>query len=149
MRRMSLIFGITASVLGALLWAAVPASASSVPSPVTIDTLRSATDTWSASGAIVDSGAFIDSTEFFAGSSSTFHAVRVFLGEDGTFTAVGNVRILPSTDPDIAFFVVGRWSVTHGSGEYVDLHGGGSINEEYVVASDSLVGVWTGSVLFA
>jgi hypothetical protein len=149
MRRTLLIFGMTASVLGVLICAAVPASASSVPSPVTIDTLRSATDTWSASGAIVDSGGFIDTTAFFAGSSSTLHVVRVFSGEDGTFTAVGNVRILPSTDPDIAFLVVGRWSVTDGSGEYVDLHGGGIINEEYVVASDSLVGMWTGSVLFA
>jgi hypothetical protein len=51
--------------------------------------------------------------------------------------------------PDIGFFVVGRWVVTGGSGPYANLHGGGTISEEYLIASDSLVGTWTGTVVVA
>jgi hypothetical protein len=149
MRRILAAVGVAAMVVCWLALDAVPAVASSAPAPVTIHTLRSDTDTWSATGAIVDSGPFVDPTEFFAGSSSVFHATRVFSGEEGTFTVVGTVRIIPSSDPDIAFTVVGRWAVTDGTGAYSGMHGGGWIFEEFVLASSSLVGMWTGQVVFA
>jgi hypothetical protein len=152
MRRTILVLAAAALVVVWPIAAAVPAAASSVPAPVTIHTVKAFTDTsvvetWSATGAIVDSGSFVDLRELYAGPS-TYHTVRVFSGADGTFTVVANVRILPSADPDIAAYVVGRWTVTGGTGAYDDLHGGGTIYEEFFIASDSLVGTWTGAVLF-
>jgi hypothetical protein len=148
MRRAVVIFAMPAVVATCLVAGAAPVLASSGPASVTIETLRSsAGDTWSATGAITDAGTFVDPTEFFGGSSSTFHATRVFSGGKGTFTAVADVRIVSSSDPDIGFYVVGRWVVTGGSGAYATLRGGGSISEEYVIASDSLVGTWTGTVV--
>jgi hypothetical protein len=128
---------------------ALPAVGASAPADVTIHTLRSDTDTWSATGAISDSGPFVDPTEFIAGSSAMFHATRTFSGEEGTFTAVATVRIVPSSDPDISFTAVGRWAVTSGTGAYSGMHGGGSVFEEFVPVSESLVGTWTGQVVFA
>jgi hypothetical protein len=131
------------------LWLMVPASAaaSAMPTSVTIHTLRSDTDAWFATGAITDAGTFVDPTEFFAGSSSTFHATRVFTGDDGTITTVANVRILASSDPDVGFFVVGTWAITSGTGAYANVHGQGAINEELV--APGLVGTWTGTIVFA
>jgi hypothetical protein len=149
MRRIISVSALAVLVVSWLALNTVPAVAASAPADVTIHTLRSDTDTWSATGAIIDSGPFVDPTEFFAGSSSTFHATRVFTGDDGTFTIVGNVRILASSDPDVAFFVVGTWAITSGTGAYSGMHGGGSIFEEFVLASESLVGTWTGQVVFA
>jgi hypothetical protein len=141
-------FLLLAAVCAVALWLLVPtqAVASSVPTDVTIHTLRANADTWSATGAITDSGTFVDPTAFFGGPA-TFHAHRTFTGNDGTFNVTGNVRILPSSDPDVGFYVVGRWAITSGTGAYANAHGGGVINEALVNAG--LVGTWTGQITFA
>jgi hypothetical protein len=136
-----------AMIIVGLVFASTPARAALGSEAITIHTLRSDSDSWASTGAITDAGPFVDPTEFLAGSSSTFHAVRVFSGEDGTFTAVANVQIRPSDDPDVAFYVVGKWAIITGTGAYADAHGGGSISEELVVATGSLVGTWTGRIV--
>jgi hypothetical protein len=145
MRKAILILATVA--MGLWLMGSTSAGASAMPTGVTIHTLRSDTDTWSATGAITDAGTFVDPTEFFAGSSSTFHVTRVFAGDAGRFTVVGNVRIVPSSDPDVGFFVAGTWAITSGTGAYANAHGRGVINEELVAAG--LVGTWTGTIVFA
>jgi len=145
MRKVFLILATAA--IGLCLMAPTSAAALAMPTSVTIHTLRTDADTWSATGAITDVGTFVDPTEFFAGSSSTFHVTRVFTGVDGSFTVVGNVRILASSDPDVGFFVVGTWAITSGTGAYANAHGRGRINEEQVAAG--LVGTWTGTILLA
>ena len=147
MKRVVILVMAAASIVAASLAVPMAAAASSIPGSVTIHTLRTDTDTWSATGAFTDAGTFVDSTEFFGGSSSTFHARRTFTGEDGTFTTVGNVRILPSSDPNVGFYVVGRWALTSGTGAYATMHGQGTIDEELVASG--LVGTWTGEVIFA
>ena len=136
----------TVCVVASWLLAPTQAGASSVPTDVTIHTLRTDTDTWSATGAITNAGTFVDPTAFFGGPA-TFHVHRTFTGDNGTFNVTGNVRILPSSNPDVGFYVVGRWAITSGTGVYANAHGGGAIDEALVSAG--LVGTWTGQITFA
>jgi hypothetical protein len=144
-----------ASVLLALswLWPALLAGSASATTPasVTIHTLRNDNgDSWSASGAVNDSGPFVDPVEFFAGKGSpltTFHAVRTYEGRQGTFTVRAEVVITPSSDPHIAFFVSGGWAIIRGTGAYSDLRGQGTLHEQAVISPCcGLVGIWSGRV---
>jgi hypothetical protein len=134
-------------VIAGWVLTASPSSATT-PTSVTISTVRSdAGDSWSATGAITDSGRFVDPVEFFAGSSSSFHATRIYQGSQGTFTVQAAVLIQPSSDPEVGFVVTGRWAVISGTGAYADLHGTGGIHEELDLSPCcALVGTWSGFV---
>jgi len=89
----------------------VTPAAATTPVSVSIHVVRDDTgDHWTAEGAIVGSGTFVDDPGFFAGRSETFHVVRTFTDAEGTFSARGDVRILATSDPAV-FDVVGRWAI--------------------------------------
>jgi len=142
---------VLAMVLGVSLatgLAVLPATAA-MPQSLTINVLRDADDTWSSSGAFSDSGAFTEVPgvrNFFAGSSSTFHVVRTFTGDDGTFTTRADVRIGATSDPNV-LSVTGRWAVLSGTGAYAKLTGAGSISETVDFSTGVIQGTWQGRVL--
>jgi hypothetical protein len=129
--------------------AAAPAGASA-PQALTITVHRDGGDTWSASGALSDSGPFVESPgvpSFFAGRSSTFHVVRTFIGADGTFSTRADVRITATDDPNV-LAVTGRWAVLSGTGAYENLSGAGASAEFFDTSTGVVQGTWQGEVLF-
>jgi hypothetical protein len=124
----------------------VPRAVAGMPEPVAISVVRDANgDLWSSSGAFTDSGSLVDERSFFAGSSSTFHTFRTYQGTDGAFVTRADVRILPSSDPDV-LLVTGRWAVVSGTGAYANLHGAGTVNETFNTSVFVISGTWIGSV---
>jgi hypothetical protein len=136
-----------AALVLASLVAALPAQAA-VAQTLVLHTHTDAvagTTAWSSDGAFVDAGNFNDDSAFFAGSSATYHVVRTFIGADGTFTVVANVRVLPTADPGI-LNVTGPWSVQSGTGAYAGLTGAGVIKETFDTSALTISGTWTGHV---
>lgn len=128
---------------------AAPAVAS-VPQAITVNIHRDGGDTWSASGAFSDSGSFVDAPgvpSFFAGTSSTFHVIRMFTGAEGTFSTRADVKITATADPNV-LAVTGRWAVLSGTGTYENLAGAGSIAEFFDTSTGAIQGTWLGKVLF-
>lgn len=149
MRRLIALVAIVSMALLGLMAISGPAQAST-PAALTINVHRDGGDTWSASGAFSDSGSFIESPgvpSFFAGSSSTFHVVRTFIGADGTFSTRADVRITATDDPNV-LAVTGRWAVLSGTGAYENLSGAGAIAEFFDTSTGVIQGTWQGEVLF-
>jgi hypothetical protein len=139
---------VTCAVFAALAFAGIGGLApslagASVPTALTIDVLRNAQgDTWSSSGAFTDAGVFHDNPGFFGGSS-TYHVVRTFRGEDGTFRVRGDVRIVPAAAAGV-FDVIGHWAVLSGTRGYEGIHGAGDILEIFDTNVGQIAGSWTG-----
>ena len=70
---------------------------------------------------------------------------RVYAGEDGSFVARADVRVLPTADPT-KLAVRGPWAVLSGTGAYAQLHGAGAVNEVLDLAVEQISGTWTGTV---
>src|SRR5688572_9440869 len=124
MRKLALLLALIAAF--SAVWAA-PALGTP-PEALTISVSRPG-DVWSASGAFSDSGTFADDQIFFT-RTLTLHGFRTFTSSAGTFTARGDVRILPTETPGV-FDVTGRWAVVAGTGAYADLHAAGMITETF------------------
>jgi hypothetical protein len=111
----------------ALALAAPLAAAASAPEPVRIETHGvftgpdSTAGTFVISGAVSDSGSYIDS---FRLAGETLQVVKTLSGSGGTITlsAQGVVRW---TSPTTATFLAGHWQVVSGTGAYAELQGGG------------------------
>jgi hypothetical protein len=150
MRRLVAALGVALSLtVPWTLIAAAPAGAS-IPQALTINVHRDGGDTWSASGAFSDAGSFVDSPgvpSFFAGSSSTIHVVRTFIGADGTFTTRADARITATDNPNV-LAVTGQWAVLSGTGAYENLSGAGASAELFYPSTGVVQGTWQGEVLF-
>jgi hypothetical protein len=113
--------------VGALALAAPLVAGASAPEPVSIETHGvftgpdSTAGTFVISGALSDSGTYVDS---FRLAGETLHVVKTLSGDGGTITltAQGVVRW---TSPTTATFFAGHWQVVSGTGAYADLQGGG------------------------
>jgi hypothetical protein len=112
-------------LLSAATLALAPASPATSGQAVTINSQIQTgpfTGTWTATGAIADSGALIEPNVNFVGNGQ-LHIVRVFTGAQGTIT----IRIestLNSVVGDTGTFT-GHWVVVSGTGAYANLHGQG------------------------
>jgi hypothetical protein len=142
----------SAVLIGVLLALAVPAAtASAAPQQVIFTMTRDlnpGSDTWSAAGAIVDGGTFADDPAFFGGRSLTLHVDRTLVGTEGTLTLRGDVRLIPTDDPDV-IAVTGRWNTLSGTERYATTYGSGPISETFNVAEGTVNGVWSGSLVTA
>jgi hypothetical protein len=148
-RRLFAVVTVVAMALLGLIAVSGPAQGST-PVALTINVHRDGGDTWSASDAFSDAGSFVDSPgvpSFFAGSSSTFHIVRTFIGADGTFSTRADVRITATDDPNV-LAVTGRWAVLSGTGAYENLSGAGASAEFFDTSTGVVQGTWQGEVLF-
>lgn len=111
------------------LTAIVPAGAAAdAPEPVTIDLHgiltgpSSIAGTWTASGAITDSGTY---SETIALRGSTVHVVKQLESQLGTIVLSARA-VLVWTSPTRAVFHAGQWRFVSGTGAYESLKGGGS-----------------------
>jgi hypothetical protein len=117
-----------ALLCGVLALTASKAVAAGSPEPITIETHGvftgpdSTAGTFSMTGAVVDSGTYVDSLRL---AGATIHVVKTLSGERGTLTldAQGVVRWTSATT---ATFFAGQWKVVAATGDYAGLHGGGS-----------------------
>lgn len=136
-----------AMVLLVLAFVAIaPGSAAATPSPSLMIGVERPGDSWSASGAITDSGTFADDRVVF-NKGFTYHAFRTFTGSNGAFVARADARIVPTGQPGV-FDVTGRWAVIGGTGDYAELHGRGMISETFDAAAGTVAGTWAGVVHF-
>jgi hypothetical protein len=114
------------AVLGSALLAALPATASA-PEPVTVGMHGVLTGpgtvdgTYSVSGAVEDSGTYVE-TYRFAGQS--IHGVKTLTGRNGTVTLVADA-VVRWTSPTRAELFAGHWRFESGTGAYAGIRGGG------------------------
>jgi hypothetical protein len=112
----------------AILALATPlAAAATAPEPVRIETHGvftgpgSTTGTFVMSGAVSDSGTYVDSLRL---AGETIHVVKTLFGSGGTITLTAQ-GVVQWTSPTTATFFAGHWQVASGTGRYADLQGGG------------------------
>jgi hypothetical protein len=120
MKRMALI-GLLVLLSAATLVLA-PASPATTGQGVTINSqivVGPFTGTWTASGAIADSGTLVEPYVNFVGNGQ-LHIERVFTGTQGTIT----IRIQSTLVGDTLTFT-GYWVVVSGTGAYANVHGEG------------------------
>jgi hypothetical protein len=117
---------VLAAVLGSALLAALPATAGA-PEPVTVIMHGVLTGpgtvdgTYSVSGAVEDSGTYVE-TYRFAGRS--IHGVKTLTGRNGTVTLVADA-VVRWTSPTRAELFAGHWRFESGTGAYAGIRGGG------------------------
>jgi hypothetical protein len=115
------------AVLGLGLLGALPAAASA-PQPVRVEMTGAFTGpstvagTYSSSGAVEDSGTYVE-TFRFAGAS--IHGVKTLTGNAGTVTLIADA-VIRWTSPTTAVLFAGHWRFVGGTGAYQDIQGGGS-----------------------
>jgi hypothetical protein len=78
--------------------------------------------TWSATGAVTDTGTY---TETFHFVGNTVHVEKVLVGSGGTIDLAARATVV-WTSPCTATFTVGNWQMAGVSGAYESLQGGGS-----------------------
>jgi hypothetical protein len=110
-----------------LLVGPLAAAHATTPEPVTIQStvqLGTFTGTWSATGAINDSGTLVEPV-VISTDSHQLHIVRVNTSGVGSFTLRIDSTLTSGSPPDSGTFV-GRWVVVSGTGAYATLHGEGT-----------------------
>jgi hypothetical protein len=106
---------------------------------------------FSATGAVSDSGTFVNSRFAFGGLAApsfvSVHATQRFDGALGTFTLRADIKETATLDPNV-LTDKGTWAVVDGTGTYETLRGGGQITG----TADDNTGVinrtYTGTVHF-
>ena len=149
-RRVLIVVGL--ALLGALPVAST--AAASAPTPVTIQTQKPfgpAPGTFSATGAISDSGTFANVRRTIGGiGAPTFlinHLEQRFEGAFGSFTLRAEIKETLTADP----FVLtgeGTWAVLDGTGAYATLRGHGTVTGTADEHTGVITRVYTGRVLF-
>ena len=131
-----------------------PAAAGSERAAVTIETQKPfgpSPGTFSASGAITDSGTFGNSSFVFSGvGAPTFtivHPKQVFDGALGTFTLRANIKETVTADPNV-LTGEGTWAIVDGTGAYEDLRGQGAITGTADHNTNVISRIYTGNVHF-
>jgi hypothetical protein len=123
MKRFALLAALV--LLSAATLALAPASSATTGQAVTINSqivLGPFTGTWTATGAIADSGTLIEPIVNFV-DSHQLHIERVFTGAQGTIT----IRIQSTVTGVVGGtgYFTGNWVVVSGTGAYANLHGEG------------------------
>jgi len=105
----------------------------SPPQDVTIATIRyrGSPGTFTATGAIADSGSFSTLDLHFGGIGAPdfllVHATLLFEGSEGSFTLKMQLKESATSDPNV-LSGHGTWEVISGTGAYADLHAGGTVD---------------------
>ena len=140
--------------LALLPLASASTAAASAPTPVTIQTQKPfgpAPGTFSATGAISDSGAFANvSRTISAIPAPTFvinHLVQRFEGALGSFTLRAEIKETLTADP-LVLTGEGTWVVLDGTGAYATLRGRGTVTGTADDHTGVITRVYTGGVLF-
>ena len=119
MKRLALI-GVLV-LLSAATLALASASSATTGQAVTINSqivVGPFTGTWTATGALADSGTLVEPSVNFVGNGQ-LHIERVFTGTQGTITIrIQSTLVGPGT-------FTGYWVVVSGTGAYANLHGEG------------------------
>jgi hypothetical protein len=139
---------LAASLLACLALAGAGVSSASAASgqPVTLElhgTIvgpASVAGTWTAIGAIEDSGTYTE-TFHFSRDGSHISVGKVLVGSAGTIVLKANARVVYQSATRIGF-VRGRWSVDFGTGAYAGLRAGG----RPAVTADSFADLASGEV---
>ena len=144
MRRAAL-FALIAVLSAASLALAPPSSASTsqavtITSQIDLNT-DPPTGTWTATGAITDSGTLTESVPIFVGNGQ-LHIERVLTGQHGTITVRIQSTVTGVVDDTATF--TGYWVVVSGTGAYADLHGHGlrtaTVDLNTAIVTETLTG---------
>jgi hypothetical protein len=143
---------VSLALLGALPVAST--AAASAPTPVTIQTQKPfgpAPGTFSATGAISDSGTFANVRRTIGGiGAPTFlinHLEQRFEGAYGSFTLRAEIKETLTADP-LVLTGEGTWAVLDGTGAYATLRGHGTVTGTADEHTGVITRVYTGGVLF-
>ena len=130
------------------------AAAASAPTPVTIQTQKPfgpAPGTFSATGAISDSGSFANVGRVVSAiPAPTFvinHLAQRFEGALGSFTLRAQIKETVTADP-LVLTGDGTWVVVDGTGAYATMHGTGTVTGTADEQTGVITRVYTGGVLF-
>ena len=151
MRRKSIV--VIAALAVAVLFALAQIASAGTPVSTAFTTTEASIGaghgTFSASGAVADSGTFTaDLVAFGAGRSpmvGTGHYLVVFNGEKDSLTLRAQVVFRPTADP-LVFEDVGRWVIVGGSGAYAGLHGEGTLAGVVDFRAGTATSTWQGVV---
>ncbi len=142
-------FGSALGVLLALLVAPMASAAAPPTTVITIDVTFGGAETFTATGGVVcESGTAVTDPVFVAGFGrigrgvGTFHLVKTLTCDDGsgTFKLLVDAAATPSSPGTLGGFAAGR-----GTGDYVGLHGAGSL---VGTGTDTgIVDVYTGTLI--
>jgi hypothetical protein len=152
-RRLAVLIGIA----GAALWAPV-ASAAIPVTTITIHVVfatetEEQIETFTATGGVVcDSGTAVTDPVFVAGfgrqgrGGGTFHLVKTLTCDDGsgTFKLLVDAAASPTSSGTVGGFAAGQ-----GTGDYVGLHGGGSLVGTFSSDGSGITDVYTGRLRIA
>ena len=129
-------------------------AAASQRSAVTIETQKPfgpSPGTFSATGAISDSGTFVNSSISFGGLGApnfvSVHVTQTFEGALGTFTLRAEIKETETEDPDV-LTDQGTWTVIDGTGSYETLRGGGQVTGTADHNANVISRTYTGTVRF-
>lgn len=123
--------GSTFGVLFALMVAPIASAAAPPTTVITIDVTFEGAETFTATGGVVcESGTAVTDPVFVAGFGrmgrgvGTFHLVKTLTCDDGsgTFKLLVDAATAPSSPGTLGAFAAGQ-----GTGDYVDLHGAGTL----------------------
>ena len=126
MKKRTSISMVVAILAGLLMLLPVPAAASP-PEDVTFEfygNLVTGESTFSASGAVTDSGTYEETRLNFA--DGTAHGTVTTTSDAGTITFKWQARITSETATHRT--LEGRWTIVSGSGAYANLHGEGTVD---------------------
>lgn len=147
-RRLAVLVGIA----GAALWA--PVATAAVPvTTITIEAVFGGPESFTATGGVVcSSGTSVSDPSFIAGGGRqgrgvfTFHVVKTLTCDDGsgTFKLLVNAAGSPTSSGTVGGFAAGR-----GTGDYVGLHGGGSLVGTTHPDGSGITDVYTGRLTIA
>lgn len=149
MRRIALVLTLIVIAL-----ALAPGAAASQRGAVTIETQKPfgpSPGTFSATGAISDSGTFVNSSFVFGGLGApnfvSVHATQTFAGAFGTFTLRVDIKETATADPNV-LTDNGTWAVIDGTGAYATLQGGGQVTGTADDNTGVISRTYTGAVHF-
>jgi hypothetical protein len=80
--------------------------------------------TWTATGAIADSGTYVEEAEFLPGRK--LRGVKTLVGAKGTIVLRAKASYVFSTPTRLTFSGGGHWEILSGTGAYAGLVGGGN-----------------------
>jgi hypothetical protein len=119
----------TLLLAAALSVLALPAAGqASQPDPVTLELNGvitgpdSVAGSWVATGAVSDSGTYVESYDI---RGTTVHVVKTLTGSKGTIVLAAEA-VMVFTSPTVAVFQAGQWRFVSGSGAYETLQGEGA-----------------------
>jgi hypothetical protein len=144
--------GVVIGILGALLAMPIPSVSAATESVITIDVTFDGPEYFTATGGVIcDAGtATTDGFANFGGRKNrgvfTFHIVKTLVCDDGsgTFKLLVNAAASRTSPGTVGAFAAGQ-----GTGDYVGLHGGGSLVGTGRPDGSGILDVYTGMLTIA